>query len=50
MTHPRGAARLPLKGAPPVARQSRFHGGRLIGTCYFVPSAVGSEAMNSLFG
>ncbi|MBA4266917.1 MAG: hypothetical protein C0453_17720 [Comamonadaceae bacterium] len=26
MTHPRRASRDPLKGAIPVARQSRFHG------------------------
>jgi len=30
MTHPLGAARLPLKGAPPVAWQSQFHGGRWV--------------------
>ena len=28
MTHPRGAARLPLQGAPSTARQSRFGDGR----------------------
>jgi len=26
MTHPRSASRLPLKGAPLAARQSRFRG------------------------
>jgi hypothetical protein len=30
---PEAPSALPLKGAPPAARQSRFRGGRLVPLC-----------------
>jgi len=38
MAHPRAASRHPLKGAIPVARQSRFHG--ISGRRHFAPEGL----------
>jgi len=40
MTHPRGAARLPLKGATRAARQSRIRRVSLIGQWHSLPLGV----------
>jgi hypothetical protein len=41
MTTPEAATPLPLKGATPVARQSRSHGVRLAGALVFAITATG---------
>jgi hypothetical protein len=41
MTTPEAASPLPLKGATPVARRSRFHGVRLAGALTVAMAVVG---------
>ena len=47
MTPPAAPSALPPGGAPPVARQSRFHGGRLTGAT--VPLAIAGAAVGLAF-